>query len=48
LAVLTEYQVVLIATFLFLYAATFVRPKCRLGLYILGGAPWAVLLLVYN
>jgi 4-amino-4-deoxy-L-arabinose transferase-like glycosyltransferase len=48
LAVLVEYQVVLIATFLFLYAATFVRPKCRLGLYILGGAPWAVLLLVYN
>ena len=48
LAVLTEYQVLLITIFLFLYAATFVRPKRQLGLYILGGAPWAALLLVYN
>lgn len=48
LAVLTEYPVVLIVGLLFLYAATFVRPKRRLGLYILGGIPGAALLLAYN
>jgi hypothetical protein len=48
MAVLGEYPVVLVAAFLFLYAATFVRPKHRLGLYILGGLPAAALLLAYN
>ena len=48
LAVLMEYTVALIAAFLFLYAATFVRPKRRLVLYILGGVPAAALLLAYN
>jgi Dolichyl-phosphate-mannose-protein mannosyltransferase len=48
LAVLTEYQAVLIVALLFLYAATFVKPKRRLGLYILGGVPGAALLLAYN
>lgn len=48
LAVLSEYPVVLIVGLLFLYAATFVRPKRRLGLYILGGIPGAALLLAYN
>jgi hypothetical protein len=48
LAVLTEYQVVLIVALLFLYAATFVKPKRWLGLYVLGGVPGAALLLTYN
>jgi hypothetical protein len=48
LAVLTEYTVILITALLFIYAATFVRPKRWLLLYILGGAPAAALLLVYN
>jgi hypothetical protein len=48
LAVLTEYQVTIIAALLFLYAATFVKPRLRLGLYILGGVPGAALLLAYN
>src|SRR5215208_1119013 len=48
IAVLGEYPVALVAAFLFLYAATFVRPKHRLGLYVLGGLPAAALLLAYN
>jgi hypothetical protein len=40
--------VAVIAALLFLYAATFVQPKRRLGLYILGGIPGAALLLAYN
>jgi 4-amino-4-deoxy-L-arabinose transferase-like glycosyltransferase len=48
LAVLSEYPVILIAALLFIYAATFVRPKRRLLFYILGGAPAAALLLAYN
>lgn len=48
LAVLVEYQVVVIAAFLFIYAATFVQPKRRLVLYILGGVPGMALLLAYN
>jgi hypothetical protein len=48
LAVLMEYQVVVIAAFLFIYAATFVQPKRRLVLYILGGVPGMALLLAYN
>src|SRR5215203_3298431 len=48
MAVLGEYPVALVAAFLFLYAATFVRPKHRLGLYVLGGLPAAALLLAYN
>src|SRR5215203_5681670 len=48
LAVLGEYPVALVAAFLFLYAATFVRPKHRLMLYVLGGLPAAALLLAYN
>src|SRR5829696_6242303 len=48
LAVLGEYPVALVAAFLFLYAATFVRPKHRLMPYVLGGLPAAALLLAYN
>jgi Dolichyl-phosphate-mannose-protein mannosyltransferase len=48
LAVLMEYQTVLITAFLFLYAATFVRQKRWLGLYILGSISGAAFLLVYN
>ncbi len=48
MAVLGEYPVALVAAFLFLYAATFVRPKHRLLLYVLGGLPAAALLLAYN
>src|SRR5919107_668421 len=48
MAVLGEYPVALVAAFLFLYAATVVRPKRRLMLYILGGLPAAALLLAYN
>ncbi|MCU0493942.1 MAG: hypothetical protein MUD01_20320 [Chloroflexaceae bacterium] len=48
LAVITEYQVVLIVALLFLYAASFVRPWPKLGWYVLGGLPWAVLLLAFN
>jgi hypothetical protein len=48
LAVLTEYPVILLTALLFLYAATFVRPKRRLLFYVLGGAPAAALLLAYN
>src|SRR5829696_9209681 len=48
LAVLSEYPVILIAALLFIYAATFVRPKRRFLLYILGSAPAAALLLAYN
>jgi len=48
LAVLSEYPVILIIALLFIYAATFVRPKRWLMLYILGGAPAAALLLAYN
>src|SRR5215204_4086523 len=48
MAVLGEYTVALVAAFLFLYAATFVRPKHRLMLYVLGGLPAAALLLAYN
>jgi 4-amino-4-deoxy-L-arabinose transferase-like glycosyltransferase len=48
LTVLSEYTVILITALLFIYAATFVRPKRRLLLYILGGAPAAALLLAYN
>jgi hypothetical protein len=48
LAVLSEYSVMLITALLFIYAATFVRPKRWLMLYILGGTPAAALLLVYN
>jgi hypothetical protein len=43
-----EYTVALIAALLFLYAVTFAQPKSQLLLYILGGAPSAALLLVYN
>jgi hypothetical protein len=48
MAVLGEYPVALVAAFLFLYAATFVRPKHRLMLYVVGGLPAAALLLAYN
>lgn len=48
LAVLMEYQVALIAALLFLYATTFVRPKRRLMLFVLGGVPAAALVLAYN
>jgi hypothetical protein len=48
MAVLGEYPVALVAAFLFLYAATFVRPKPRLMLYVLGGLPAAALVLAYN
>src|SRR5215203_437102 len=48
MAVLGEYPVALVVAFLFLYAATFVRPKHLLMLYVLGGLPAAALLLAYN
>lgn len=48
LAVVMEYQAVLIVVVLGVYAATFVHPRRYLLLSIMGGAPWALLLAGYN
>jgi hypothetical protein len=48
LAVLMEYQVALIAALLFLYATTFVEPKRKLMLYVLGALPAAAVMFAYN
>lgn len=47
-AVLMEFPAALMAIALFVYAASFARPLRRLGLFALGGAPWALLVLGYN
>ena len=47
-SVCVEYQTVVIAGVLGIYAASFIRPKWQLVFYGLGGLPWAGLLLGYN
>ena len=48
LGVLMEYQALIIAIALFVYAALVVRRKILLTFFLLGGLPWALVLLGYN